>query len=98
MGAFAGAFGVGDEISPLSDSRALMTVCRVTWIAVLITEVGHLNGICHRRLFARLIREEVQRNLRSGEGFVLVLAPEPLHNFIDIDSLRHDCRTCIDIR
>ena len=42
----------------LSDSRAFTTVCRVTWIAVLITEVGHLNGICHRRLFARLMRKK----------------------------------------
>ena len=98
MGTFASTFGIGNELS-----------CVKRFTGVHNSLSGHLDcgadyrsRTLERHLPSAAVRpvdeEEVQRNLRCGEWLILVLSPKPLHDFIDVDSLRHGYRTCVDIR
>lgn len=98
MRTFASTFGIGNELS-----------CVKRFTGVYNSLSCHLDcGADYRsrtlewHLPSAAVRpvdeEEVQRNLRCGEWLILVLSPEPLHDFVDVDSLRHGCRTCVDIR
>lgn len=98
MRPFASTFGIGNELSCVKrftgvhNSLSCHLDCGADYLSRALE--WHLPSAAVRPVD----EEEVKRNLRRGEGLILVLLPEPLHDFIDVDSLRHGCLTCVDIR
>ena len=98
MRTFASTFGIGNELSCVKrftgvhNSLSCHLDCGADYRSRTLE--WHLPSAAVRAVD----EEEVQRNLCRGEWLILVLSPEPLHDFVDVDSLKHGCRTCVDIR
>ncbi len=98
MGTFARAFGIGDEIpdpqrlAGVDNSLPCHLNCATDYRSWTLERHLPPSAVC------AVDKEEVQRDLRSGERLVLVLPPERVDEIVDVRAFSHDCLFCGDTR